>query len=128
MTAGGPTHVHMSPTRAAGIPPIRTVGAPGGMIGPPTCGFGPSNIGQVCMSPTRAAGGMGAADCPPRPRPRSTLRVRRGHPLRHLGVGEREVAGGDVAALLGLQRRLLGAAELLRLPAARVEPAGGRRI
>src|SRR3954453_2889599 len=75
--SGGPTHVHMSPTRAAGMPAIRTVGAPGGgigpatrgagrggaaggRIGPPTCGTGPVVIGQVCMSPTRAAGGMAA--------------------------------------------------------------------
>ena len=39
-------------------PAIRTVGAPGGRIGPPTCGFGPSDSGHVCMSPTRAAGGI----------------------------------------------------------------------
>jgi hypothetical protein len=58
MRSGGPVQVAMSPTRAAGIPPMRTVGAPGGMIGPPTCGLGPSDIGQVCMSPTRAAGGI----------------------------------------------------------------------
>ncbi len=38
--SGGPTHVHMEPTVAAGRPPISTVGAPGGRIGPPTCGFG----------------------------------------------------------------------------------------
>src|SRR5690349_1649732 len=57
--SGGPTHVHIEPTVAAGMPPISTVGAPGGRIGPPTCGFGPSDIGQVCMSPTRAAGGIG---------------------------------------------------------------------
>jgi hypothetical protein len=58
IASGGPTHVAMSPTRAAGMPPIITVGAPGGRIGPPTCGFGPSESGQVCMSPTRAAGGI----------------------------------------------------------------------
>ena len=56
--SGGPTHVHMEPTVAAGRPPISTVGAPGGRIGPPTCGFGPSNIGHVCMSLMRAAGGI----------------------------------------------------------------------
>jgi hypothetical protein len=31
---------------------------PAGKIGPPTCGTTPVTIGQVCMSPTRAAGGM----------------------------------------------------------------------
>jgi hypothetical protein len=39
--------------------PINTVGAPGGMIGPPTCGIGGTAgviMGQTCMSPTRAAG------------------------------------------------------------------------
>src|SRR5215204_950752 len=60
IASGGPTQVHMSPMRAAGMPAIRTVGAPGGRIGPPTCGTTPVTIGQVCMSPTRAAGGMRA--------------------------------------------------------------------
>jgi hypothetical protein len=36
ITSGGPTHTHMSPTRAAGILPISTVGQHGGIIGPPT--------------------------------------------------------------------------------------------
>ena len=85
-SAGGPTHVHMSPTRAAGMPPIRTVGAPGGMIGPPTCGFGPSDSGQVVMSPTRAAGGTtrlshgasrGARGEPAAPAARPSARRRR---------------------------------------------------
>src|SRR5215218_10073978 len=100
IVSGGPAQVHMSPTRAAGMPAIRTVGAPGGMIGPPTCGTTPVTIGQVCMSPTRAAGGI-RRDCPGPRGPRS--RLRRRHPLEHLGVGEREVAGGDVATLLDLQ-------------------------
>jgi hypothetical protein len=59
--SGGPTHVHMSVARAAGCPPIKTVGQPGGKIGPPTCGIGGTPgvcIGQVCMSPTLAAGGI----------------------------------------------------------------------
>jgi hypothetical protein len=59
--SGGPTQVHMSVARAAGWPPINTVGQPGGKIGPPTCGIGGTPgvcIGQVCMSPTLAAGGM----------------------------------------------------------------------
>jgi len=55
MLSGGPVHVAISPTRAAGMPPISTVGQPGGNMGPPTWGFGPSDMGQVCMSPTRAA-------------------------------------------------------------------------
>ena len=58
MTSGPPAQTAMSPTRAAGRPPMRTVGQPGGRIGPPTCGTGPVAIGQVCMSVTRAAGGM----------------------------------------------------------------------
>jgi hypothetical protein len=59
IVSGVPTHTSMSPDLAAGMPAISTVGHPGGKIGPPTCGTGPgSAIGQVCMSPTRAAGGM----------------------------------------------------------------------
>jgi hypothetical protein len=38
MVSGGPTQVHMSVARAAGCPPMRTLGQPGGKIGPPTCG------------------------------------------------------------------------------------------
>ena len=44
---------------AAGIPPINTVGHPGPVIGPPTCGIGgvPGvTIGHTCMSPILAAG------------------------------------------------------------------------
>ena len=55
ITSGGPAQVAMSPMRAAGIPPISTVGQPGGRTGPPTCGTRTVTIGQVCMSPTRAA-------------------------------------------------------------------------
>src|SRR5215210_7322966 len=61
MLSGGPVHTHMSPTVAAGMPLISTVGTPGPVIGPPTCGIGgvPGVArGQTCMSPTRAAGGM----------------------------------------------------------------------
>src|SRR5215210_6673195 len=63
MVSGGPVQTHMSPTTAAGMPLIRTVGTPGPVIGPPTCGIGgvPGVArGQTCMSPTRAAGGIGA--------------------------------------------------------------------
>jgi hypothetical protein len=56
MVSGGPTQVAISVARAAGKPPIMTLGEPL-VIGPPTCGFGPgSTIGQVCMSVKRAAG------------------------------------------------------------------------
>src|SRR5262249_22679924 len=57
ITSGGPTQVAISPTRAAGTPAIITVGQHGGRIGPPTCGTTPVTIGQVCISPRRAAGG-----------------------------------------------------------------------
>lgn len=40
MLSGGPAQVHIFPTVAAGIPPIKTVGIPGGKIGPPVCGVG----------------------------------------------------------------------------------------
>jgi len=59
MTSGGPTHTHMLPSVAAGMFPIITVTAPGEQIGPPTCGTTPVTIGQTCMSVSRAAGGMG---------------------------------------------------------------------
>src|SRR5712691_9102119 len=58
MTSGGPTQVSMSVIRAAGRPPIRTVGSHGGRMGPPTCGTTPVTMGQTCMSVMRAAGGM----------------------------------------------------------------------
>src|SRR5580700_9794805 len=56
MTSGGPTQIAMSVTRAAGRPPMSTVGAQGPMIGPPTCGTSTVTIGQTCMSVIRAAG------------------------------------------------------------------------
>src|SRR5690606_20074999 len=61
IVSGGPTHTAMSPRRAAGRLQISTVGAQGGPIGPPTCGTGPVDIGQACMSVRRAAGLMFAA-------------------------------------------------------------------
>jgi hypothetical protein len=57
MASGGPTHTAMSPTRAAGMKPIITVGYPM-LIGPPTWGTTPVTNGQVCMSLILAAGGM----------------------------------------------------------------------
>jgi hypothetical protein len=36
ITSGGPTQIKLSPTLAAGKLPIRTVGAPGPTMGPPT--------------------------------------------------------------------------------------------
>lgn len=61
MLSGGPTHTHMSPTTAAGIPAMSTFGTPGPTMGPPTCGMGGKpgvTMGQVCMSVNRAAGGI----------------------------------------------------------------------
>jgi len=51
MTSGGPTQTAMSVTRAAGRPPIRTVGAQG-RNGPPTCEWAAcrGHHGQTCMS------------------------------------------------------------------------------
>ena len=60
IVSGGPTQTAMSPTRAAGMKPIITVAAPF-EIGPPTCGIGGVPgvaIGQTCMSPILAAGGI----------------------------------------------------------------------
>lgn len=57
--SGGPTHRHTLPTVAEIIPAIIVVAPPGARIGPPTCGTGgvPGvTMGQVCISPTRAAG------------------------------------------------------------------------
>src|ERR1035441_2778013 len=45
ITSGGPTHVNMSVTRACGSPPVSTVTAQGGRMGP-----------QTCRSVARAAG------------------------------------------------------------------------
>jgi hypothetical protein len=56
--SGGPTQTALLLMMAAGKLPIKTVGTPGGRSGPPTCGTGPLNAGQTCMSVTRAAGGM----------------------------------------------------------------------
>jgi len=58
IVSGGPVQVAISPKRAAGAPPINTVGLPT-VIGPPTWGGGGTpgfSIGQTCISPTRAAG------------------------------------------------------------------------
>jgi hypothetical protein len=53
---GGHLQVALSPTRAAGMPPIKTLVQPV-EIGPPSCGIGDC-IKQVCKSPIRAAGGI----------------------------------------------------------------------
>jgi hypothetical protein len=59
MVSGGPTQVQLSPTTAAGMPPTSTVGTPGPITGPPTCGMGLGKagvcMGHVCMSVMRAA-------------------------------------------------------------------------
>src|SRR4029079_8959476 len=64
MASGGPGQTHMSVSRAAAMPPMITVGQHGGKIGPPTCGTGPVNMGQVCISVIRAAGGINDAPIP----------------------------------------------------------------
>ena len=56
MTSGGPAQTAISETRAAGSPPIRTVGAPGATMGPPTWGTRTVTMGQTCISVRRAAG------------------------------------------------------------------------
>ena len=53
--SGGPAQTQLSPTIAAGNPPINTELFPPGSKGPPTCGFGPSDMGQVCISVILAA-------------------------------------------------------------------------
>lgn len=58
ITSGGPVQVTMSVARAAGMPAIKTVGQPGGITGPPTCGTNPVTIGQTCISPILAAGNI----------------------------------------------------------------------
>ena len=58
MVSGIPTQKHELPIVAAGILPMRTLGAPV-VIGPPTCGTGGVPgfcIGHVCMSEILAAG------------------------------------------------------------------------
>jgi len=57
IVSGGPVQTHISPRRAAGSFPTRTVGSHAGRIGPPTCGTGPGlTAGHTCMSPIRAPG------------------------------------------------------------------------
>ena len=50
--------MHLSSNLAAGIPPMSTVGHPGGRMGPPTWGTVPLTMGQLCISVTLAAGGI----------------------------------------------------------------------
>tara|TARA_S200000501_G_scaffold208531_1_gene195880 strand:+ start:548 stop:829 length:282 start_codon:yes stop_codon:yes gene_type:complete len=57
---GGPIQIQVSPTTAAGMFPIKTVGSPGPRMGPPTWGIVPVAAGQLCKSAIRAAGGMGS--------------------------------------------------------------------
>jgi hypothetical protein len=56
--SGGPVQIQRSPARAAGKPPIRTVGLPGGRTGPPTWGTTPVTMGHTCISVIRAANGI----------------------------------------------------------------------
>ena len=44
---------------------IVLITAAAGVIAPPTCGFGPSNIGQSATSPVRRAGPVGMSPSPP---------------------------------------------------------------
>src|SRR5262249_5844684 len=57
--SGGPTSTTVPPRRAAGRPPIITVMLPTATT-PPTCGFGPSDNGQICESERARQAG-----CPP---------------------------------------------------------------
>lgn len=50
IVSGGPVQVHRSPRHAANCPPMNTVVLLPGRMGPPTCGLGPSDIGQMCIS------------------------------------------------------------------------------
>jgi hypothetical protein len=62
MVSGGPTQVQLSPSTAAGMLAISTVGTPGPITGPPTCGgAGGVTIGQTCISVNLAAGGIGSS-------------------------------------------------------------------
>ena len=61
IVSDAPTQTQLSPTSAAVKFSISTVGAPGPVTGPPTCGIGGIAgvcIGQVCMSVNLAAGGI----------------------------------------------------------------------
>jgi hypothetical protein len=54
VSGAGLAHAHRLVTVAAIRLPMSTDATPV-VIGPPTCGLGPSDIGQVCMSVTLAA-------------------------------------------------------------------------
>src|ERR1035441_8101806 len=56
ITSGVLTHATMAVPRACGSPPVSTVTAQGGRMGPPTCGTSTVSIGQMCRSVARAAG------------------------------------------------------------------------
>lgn len=61
IVSGGPEHAQLSPMTVAGMPQIKTVGTPGPMEGPPTCGTGGVPgvcMGQVCKSVILAACGI----------------------------------------------------------------------
>ncbi len=55
MESGGPTQMRRSPLRAAGRPPIFTLGEPA-TTGPPTCGTLAVTLGQTCIDVNVAAG------------------------------------------------------------------------
>jgi hypothetical protein len=53
--SGGPVHIQLSPTIAAGKPAMSTLVLFPGNRGPPTCGTVPFTKGQVCISVALAA-------------------------------------------------------------------------
>ena len=61
-------------------------------MGPPTCGLGPSESGQVCMSPTRAAGGI-AADHATRRAARAGTAAARSDTLRSYVITYARISG-----------------------------------
>ena len=89
MTIGAPQPAR-SPIRAAGMPPISTVGQPGGTIGVGGCTAGGGNE-QVCGVPTVAAGipAISTVGTPGRP----------DHPGCPVGSPTR--AAGGMSVLLG---------------------------
>jgi len=110
IASGGPAHTAGVPRVAAGIPPMSTLGTPGPAMGPPTCGCGPFETGQVCKSPTRAAGGI---NCFQLMVTRAPLTVTFVLPLR-VSIGP------EISAPAGVSFRLVGP-QLISMPAGDIE-------
>src|SRR5205085_9817888 len=133
----GAPQADMSPTRAAGRPPIRTVGQPGGTIAVGGCTAGGGKE-QICAVPTVAAGcpAISTVGTPGGPR---TPGCPVGSPTLAAGgipvtssVDPYDSAGNrrrDPALELGLRRALERDARAggLHLTAAGVDRDGGRR-